>query len=298
MTEREMEDLLAQFPSDFFPRKTLVLKDRQKSFAGVGRFDLLFEDEFQRNILMELKARAARVDDADQLVRYKEELVRRGERNVLMWLVAPQISNTVRDFLDRFGIEHTEIHFAEFYQVAERNNVPLQANNEHHIMAEDLSLPRLGGRTLSKLRERPNSVEYAGQVKTGPTVLAAGPLKWKRHGYDLVLVNRDAFDEARFKSLVDAFEQAVPSRKNASLVADLRAWASGPQIPWPPEVCRRLLRWVITGNTWKRAVPAAEAVWKSLFGEPVPTWAIWNSGLKRYEIDENAWEVWYESLPH
>jgi hypothetical protein len=57
MTEREMENLIAAFPSDFFPRRNFVLKGRQQSFADVGRFDLLFEDEFQTKILMELKAR-------------------------------------------------------------------------------------------------------------------------------------------------------------------------------------------------------------------------------------------------
>src|SRR5437879_4226021 len=101
MLEKLMEDLIAGFPKDFFPRKDLVLKDRQKSFAGVGRFDLLFEDEFQSQILMELKAVQARYEDATQLAKYKDELEARGERNIIMWLVAPRIPKTVCEFLDR-----------------------------------------------------------------------------------------------------------------------------------------------------------------------------------------------------
>jgi hypothetical protein len=44
-----------------------------------------------------------------------------------MWLVAPQIPNSVREFLDRIGIEHSEIHEAQFRRVAERHDVKLDA---------------------------------------------------------------------------------------------------------------------------------------------------------------------------
>ena len=40
-----------------------------------------------------------------------------------MWLVAPQIPNSVKEFLERFGIEYSEIHTVEFRRVAERHNV-------------------------------------------------------------------------------------------------------------------------------------------------------------------------------
>ncbi len=69
MTERQMEDLIAEFPNDFFRSHGLILKGRQQSFAEVGRFDLLFVDSFQTNVLMELKARAAKYEDATQLAR-------------------------------------------------------------------------------------------------------------------------------------------------------------------------------------------------------------------------------------
>lgn len=129
MNERQMEDLIAQFPSDLFPGKNLVLRGRQQSFAGVGRFDLLFVDGFQTNILMELKARPAKYEDATQLARYKEELQRLGEQRILMWLVSPLIPRSVREFLDHIGIEYSEIHPAEFKMVAERHGVVFETND-------------------------------------------------------------------------------------------------------------------------------------------------------------------------
>src|SRR6266849_6687294 len=122
MIEREMEDLIAAHAEEFFPRHVLVLKGRQGSLAGVGRFDLLFEDQFENKILMELKAVAAKLEAAEQLVRYKQALEEKGERNVIMWLVAPVVPKPIADFLDRFGVEYTEIHEAQFRQVASRHD--------------------------------------------------------------------------------------------------------------------------------------------------------------------------------
>jgi len=127
MLERDMEDLIANYPDDFFPGRGFQLIGRQKSFAGVGRFDLLFVDRFKTNILMELKAISAKYEDATQVAKYKDELQNRGEKHILMWLVAPHFSNSVREFLDRIGIEYSEIHEAEYRRVAERHGSTIRS---------------------------------------------------------------------------------------------------------------------------------------------------------------------------
>jgi len=113
-----MEDLIAAFPNEFFPRHRLTLHGRQGSFREVGRYDLLFTDEFGTQILMELKAVPAKYEHATQLAKYKDALREKNATNTLMWLVAPSIPRSVRDFLDQVGIEYTEIHEAEFRKVA------------------------------------------------------------------------------------------------------------------------------------------------------------------------------------
>jgi hypothetical protein len=122
MTEREMEDLIASHFAEFFPRRVLTLKGRQGVFAGIGRYDLLFEDQFKNSFVMELKAVPAKLEVGEQLVKYKQALEEKGEKNVIMWLVAPIVPKHVADFLDRFGVEHSEIHEAEFRQIAARHN--------------------------------------------------------------------------------------------------------------------------------------------------------------------------------
>jgi hypothetical protein len=125
-----MEDLIAKYPYDFFPRRKLILKDRQGSFQGVGRFDLLFKDEFNTNILMELKAQPAKYIDATQLEKYKGALNNLGNSNIIMWLVAPLIPTSVREFLDRIGIEYTEIHENEYRNIAKRRNEKISSEIE------------------------------------------------------------------------------------------------------------------------------------------------------------------------
>ncbi len=133
MLEKDMEELIANYPEDFFPRKKLILKDRQRNFPGVGRFDLMFTDEHNTNILMELKARTAKYDDATQLAKYLDAMNAMGEKDILMWLIAPLIPNSVRDFLDRIGIEHSEIHIAEYRRIAKKYDHKLQSDSQQNI---------------------------------------------------------------------------------------------------------------------------------------------------------------------
>ena len=133
MLERDIEDLIAGFPDEFFEGHSFVLRGRQQAFAGIGRFDLLFSDQFKTNVLMELKAVTAKYENATQLAKYKESLEARGERNMLMWLVAPHIPASVREFLDRIGIEYSEIHEAQFRRVAERHGISLESARRNRL---------------------------------------------------------------------------------------------------------------------------------------------------------------------
>jgi len=121
---------MAAYPDDFFPHQHFVLMDRQRPFAGVGRFDLVFEDEFKSTILIELKARPLKYEDATQVAKYRDEMKRNGCKNIVMWLVAPQISSSVREFLDDKGIEYSEIHVSQFRRVAERHDFVIKSEVE------------------------------------------------------------------------------------------------------------------------------------------------------------------------
>lgn len=292
MIEREMEDLIASYPDDFFPERGFELRGRQKSFAGVGRFDLLFEDRFKTKILMELKAVPAKYEVATQLAKYKDELRNRGENHIVMWLVAPQVTSSVREFLDRIGIEYSEIHEAEFRRVAERHGLPIASEG----MRQDLRDSESVLNSTVVLESNQRTIQTRTQVDTGSRVISHSPLRWKAYGYDLALANFQAFERLSFIPLVDAFHRAVPSKRNATLINDLNTWAANPSYSrWRQNSNASLLRWVTT-SSYKSAVPHAMAIWKYLFGEPVPTWYVWDQSKRSYAFDQDDWRVWFESL--
>jgi hypothetical protein len=291
MIERDMEDLIAAYPDDFFPRHRLTLTGRQKAFAGVGRFDLLFEDEFQTKVLMELKAVAARYEDATQVARYKEELQRLGETNIVMWLVAPQIPSTVREFLDRIGIEYSEIHEAEFRRIAEKKGVAIRSEAVVDVVIRPGNEDRAIGSAA-----KPTSTLTIAQISLGPTVMKPSRFRWKAYGYDLGLLNPEDFEKDKFIMLIESFKEAVPSRRNSALTTELKLWAGNPRhAHWPHDSNCSLLRWVTT-SSYRSAVPHAHAIWTYLFGQPIPAWYRWLQREKKYQFDPKGWTAWYESL--
>jgi hypothetical protein len=299
MIEKDMEDLIASFPDDFFPRRHLVLLGRQQSFSGVGRFDLLFEDEFKSTILMELKVKTLKYEDATQVARCRDELKRNGCRNIVMWLVAPQIPTSVREFLDDKGIEYTEIHIPEFRQIAERHAFVIDseaATEPTEVVAA--SVGRGGSHSRPELRSQRDMASITPNVPTGSVVTSPSSLCWKAIGYDLVLENPESFDPKKFLGLVDTFASVVRSGKNKTLVEDLKRWAENPRYGrLSSAIIESLLRWTTTGaTTWKASVPYAHEVWACLFGTPAPTWKNWNHGESRYEFDARGWRRWFESL--
>jgi RecB family endonuclease NucS len=90
--EQQLENLLADHPDDFFPDRQFRLIGRQTSFAGVGRFDLLFEDHAERKWLIELKAVPLKITDTDQLMRYHDEIHESAHSSGLVPCFGPRIS--------------------------------------------------------------------------------------------------------------------------------------------------------------------------------------------------------------
>jgi Endonuclease NucS len=173
MLEREMEDLIAANPDHFFPRLGFVLKGRQQSFRGVGRFDLLFVDRHGMTILMELKAVPARYEVIDQVARYRDALVAQGSTNILMWIVAPTIPPGMKDFLSHLGIEYTEIHEAEFGRAATLFDYVLRgaetsvSNGKESLPAFDSSKQLSEHNALSETTQRFREATLTGTDEWG-----------------------------------------------------------------------------------------------------------------------------------
>jgi hypothetical protein len=294
MLEREMEDLLAKYPEEFFPRHKFTLEGRQKSFAGVGRFDLLFRDHHHWLNLMELKARTLKYEDASQVAGYFDELHARGHKNVVMWLIAPHIPQSVRLFLDDKGIQYEEIHFSQFKTVARHHGYAIASESQD---VQQAKREQTTTKPLKAKKIRAARVSPVSSVAVGPEVTEPSPLRWRAFGYDLQLLTPELLDLSRFGTLLDEFETAS-GKKSASVVRDLRDWIAAPEKNVLPAITiRTLLRWTTTnGPSYKAAVPSAEALWRFLFGAPAPAWYWWEQAEREYNFDPEAWKQWFESL--
>jgi len=148
--------------------------------------------------------------------------------------------------------------------------------------------------------DRQESFQDLGRFEAGPQkgseVIFPSVLRWRAYGFDLMLANCELFDPSHFSTLIDSFEAAVYSRKNAGLVADLRRWASHYcTMSWPYQSNALLLQWAMA-DSCQSAVPQANAIWTYLFGSPAPTWYLWNESEKIYKFDHNRWQIWFNSL--
>ena len=231
-----------------------------------------------------------------QVARYFDELHARGQKKLVMWLIAPHIPISVRQFLDDKGIQYDEIHISQFKLVAQKEGyvIASEAEREATVLpsASDTPKARIERKNIARSRVSPVAL-----VPIGPEVINPSPLRWKPLGYDLLLTTPDFLELPRFAKLIDAFE-GTGKTKNASLIRDLRNWAENPaRNRLPQQALRSLLRWATTtGASYRAAVPDAEALWSFLFGTPAPTWFWWDANDKDYKFDPVAWKTWIESL--
>ena len=69
MREKDIENLVAQYPDDFFPKEQLKLISQQYVVEG-KRFDILFEDKHHRKVIVEIKLGILSREVSGQIVEY------------------------------------------------------------------------------------------------------------------------------------------------------------------------------------------------------------------------------------
>jgi len=108
MTEKEMEDLLWLYPEKFF-HAPLKQFERQM-VTEIGRSDLIFEDQFGRLLVVELKKGTLARDAMGQVLDYFGAIKKRHpNKPVEMVLVANVIPPERRLALEPYHVESKEI---------------------------------------------------------------------------------------------------------------------------------------------------------------------------------------------
>jgi len=106
MDERTFETILAKYPD--LIENGLEIKGRQVSMYG-RRMDLLFEDAFQRKLIIELKAGPIKDQHIGQVLSYEGMLLSPDDPSIRVMLIGNKVPHNIRRALDHHGIAWKEI---------------------------------------------------------------------------------------------------------------------------------------------------------------------------------------------
>ena len=153
MLEKEMEDLIANYPDDFFPGKHLELVEKQKRILDVGEFNIFFRDESGEKVLIKIITRAARIGDSAQWSHYKENLKKFGYENMDVWLIALHISPDMKRSFDQIGMVSFEIGESKLQQVSERHHHEFKNDEEQSTPMEQFNKSNCGDKIQLRLKK-------------------------------------------------------------------------------------------------------------------------------------------------
>jgi len=122
MLEKDIENLIAQHPNDFFPNANFKLQGQQVKL-GSCYADILFTDKYERKIIIEVKRGILSRDAAGQVIEYYGLLKQKQPDAIIELIVcANTIPHERKLFLENVGIECKELGLSLIQQVANKYN--------------------------------------------------------------------------------------------------------------------------------------------------------------------------------
>ena len=121
MREKDIENLLAEHPYEFIPTQHLTLKGQQVRL-GSSIADIIFEDEKNHLVIVEIKRGILRREALGQIIDYYGLLKKEApEREIRLMLVANVIPDERKTLLiEKLGIDFVEIPPSKIKHVAEK----------------------------------------------------------------------------------------------------------------------------------------------------------------------------------
>ena len=135
MLEKDIENLIALYPEEFFPKEGFKLKGQQVNL-GRCRADIVFTDKYSRTIIVEVKRGTLTRDAAGQILEYYGILKQQNSEQIIeLILCANTIPPERRISLERYGIDCKELDTSLILKVAKKYNYKfLDEPKEENIM--------------------------------------------------------------------------------------------------------------------------------------------------------------------
>ncbi len=120
MLEKDIENLIAQHPQEFFPKEELTLKGQQVRISG-RILDILFEDKHGRLIVVEVKRGILGREAAGQIIEYYGLLKQAYPGKVVELVLCANVIPKERSlFLENTGIECVELGLHKILEIAKQ----------------------------------------------------------------------------------------------------------------------------------------------------------------------------------
>lgn len=141
MLEKDIENLIAQFPEEFFPKSGFTLIGQQVKL-GKCYADIIFEDQHKRKIIVEVKRGILSRDASGQVMEYYGLLkIESPEDFVELILCANIIPPERKKFLETIGIECKELGINLINQIAEKVGYQFLNSQNCQTFKTNLNLP-------------------------------------------------------------------------------------------------------------------------------------------------------------
>lgn len=122
MLEKDIENLIAKYPEEFFPNEGFNLINQQENVEG-KRIDILFEDKYKRKIIVEVKRGILTREASGQIAEYYGLLKEKDQsQNIELILCANIIPKERKTFLETIGIDCKELGVKPITDLAKRYN--------------------------------------------------------------------------------------------------------------------------------------------------------------------------------
>ncbi len=122
LSEKVFEDIICKYPE--LIEGGLIFKERQLNLYG-RRMDILFEDEFKRKLIIELKVGPIKDEHIGQILSYEGMLLSAEDPTIRIMLVGNRVPPNIQRSLDHHGIAWKEIsimQLKEFLNQKQDNN--------------------------------------------------------------------------------------------------------------------------------------------------------------------------------
>jgi hypothetical protein len=137
MLEKDIENLLAKYPTEFLPKRTLITKGQQVKL-GSYYADILFQDNQGKLIIVEIKKGLLRREALGQAIEYYG-LLRKKEpsKEINLMLVANTIPEGMTAFLnEKLGVEFLQLPQSKINMVAEKFGYKFLDSEQPRVIQE------------------------------------------------------------------------------------------------------------------------------------------------------------------